>query len=98
MQDLNESFGEIVDPEMWTDVAALGAGFMGASVAQSVIDGVSPVDVPNEAYGVGVAYAGVTLDMDYSNKIAMGGGLYTIDALAQRAGVKNRVNSAVEGN
>jgi hypothetical protein len=36
--------------------------------------------------------------MDYSNKIAMGGGLYTIDALAQRAGVKNRVNSAVEGN
>lgn len=80
---------------MWLDVAAIGAGFMGASVGQTVLEVFMPFDVPNEAYGAGVAYVGLTVDVDYSNQVASGGALYTIDALAQRFELKSAVTEMV---
>lgn len=96
MQELDESFDLLTDAEMWTDVAAIGAGYMGASVAQTVIDGASSFDIPNEAYGAGVAAAGYAFAPTYEKQIASGGALYTVDAMAQRFGLKNRVSSIVE--
>jgi len=90
-----QAFDQLVDADMWVDVAAIGAGYMGASLGQTVLDGMSPFEVPNEAYGIGVAYVGHTVSMDYSNRVATGGALYTIDALAQRAGLKSAVTEMV---
>ena len=90
---LQDNFEQMADPEMWTDVAAIGGGFMGASLAQSTLESSMPFDVPNEAYGVGVAAVGLYVDADYTDKVAMGGGLYTLDALAQRAELKQKVTS-----
>lgn len=93
-----EAFDDLVDADLWVDVAALGAGYMASSISQTVIDGISPFDVPNEAYGAGVAYVGYTVDFEYSTEMAHGGALYTVDSLAQRANLKNRVTSFAEGN
>ena len=91
--ELADNFDALADMEMWADVAAIGGGYMGASLAQATLESSMPFDMPNEGYGVGVAAAGVYVDMDYSNEVAMGGGLYTLDALAQRANLKQRVTS-----
>jgi len=96
--ELTDSFDDLADTEMWIEVAALGAGFMGASIIQTVGEGAVPFDLPNEVYGLGVAYVGFTVDMDHSNKVAMGGGLYTVDSLAQRAGLKNQITSIAGGS
>ena len=76
---------------MWVDVAAIGAGYMGASLGQSFLEGMVPFDVPNEVYGAGVAYLGYSVDAEYSNKVGTGGALYSLDSGAQRFGLKNAV-------
>jgi len=91
--NLQENFEMLADPEMWTDVAAIGAGYMGSTVAQSILEGRMPFDAPNELYGAGVAFGGFYVDAEYSNKVAMGGGLYTLDAFAQRVGLKSTVTN-----
>jgi hypothetical protein len=93
MDGLNDAVDGLMDDEMWVEAAAIGGGFLGSSLAQSTIEGSLPFDVPNEAYGVAVAggflIAGDTVP--YHKQMAMGGGLYTLDSLAQRADIKQRV-------
>jgi hypothetical protein len=95
--ELDESFDLLTDADMWTDVAAIGAGYMGASVAQTVVDERIGFDLPNEVYGAAVAGVGYAYAPQYSAEIASGGALYTVDSLAQRAGLKNKVSN-VGGN
>ena len=92
---VNEAFDELVDADMWVDVAAIGAGYMSSSLVQSVGEGMSPFDLPNEVYGAAVVGGGAYLDAQYSNKMATGGALYTLDAAAQRFGLKNAVTEMV---
>lgn len=90
--ELQDNFEMLADADMWLDVAAVGGGYLGANVAQSVGDGVSPVDVPNEAYGLGVAVAGFAVDMDgYGRQVAVGGGLYAVDNLTQRFEIRDEI-------
>lgn len=92
---VNQAFDELVDASMWTNVAAIGAGYMGASVLQTFGDETSPWDLPNEVYGAGVVAASTYVDVQYSNKMATGGALYTLDAVAQRFGLKNAVTEVL---
>ena len=95
MPELNESVEMLADPDLWEQAIATGAGYMGASLAQTVFDGMSPYDIPNEAYGVGVAVGG-QYSPQYANEITVGGALYTADALAQRVGVKSEITALAE--
>jgi len=92
---VNQAFEELTDTSMWTSVAAIGAGYMGSSLVQTLAEGVSPFDLPNEVYGAGVVAAATYTDAQYSNKVATGGALYTLDAVAQRFGLKNAVTEMV---
>ena len=91
--DLDESFDLLTDTEMWTDVAAIGAGYMGSSVAQTLIDERIGFDLPNEVYGAATAGVAYAYAPQYNAEIASGGALYTIDAAAQRFGLKNKVTN-----
>jgi len=95
--NLDRSFDRLSNPDMWTDVAAVGAGYMGGSVAQTTLDGMTPFDVPNAAYGVVVAGAAAGMSFTYSNKVATGGALYALDAVAQRLELKQSVTSIGQG-
>jgi len=96
MPDFSESFDALTDPDMWIDVATVGAGYMGASVAQTTIDGMTSFDVPNEVYGAGVVAVGYGMDFPQSGKVATGGALYTVDSLAQRAELKQEVTAIAQ--
>jgi len=92
--ELTDSFEALADPEMMQRTAAVGGGYLGASLAQSTVDPMLPVDVPNEAYGIGVAAGAMSYSPMYGEEMALGGAVYTLDALAQRFGVKQSINQA----
>lgn len=94
MAELADSFDALADEQMWMQTVAVAGGYMGASVAQMTVDGMLPVDVPNEGYGLGVAAVGYAYGGGYNREIATGGALYTTDAFAQRIGVKESINQA----
>ena len=92
--NFGDAFQTLADDETWMDAAEVAAGYAGPMVGANVLEGSMPFDVPNEAYGlVGIA-AG-----EYGGRrmVSVGSGLYTIDALAQRAGLKRKVTQ-VGGN
>ncbi|MFD1588712.1 hypothetical protein ACFR9U_17170 [Halorientalis brevis] len=91
---LDDSFDALADEELWMQTAAVGGAYMGSAVAQGALDGMLPVDVPNEAYGVGVAAVGYAYGGSFNRQLATGGALYTLDAFAQRVGVKESINQA----
>lgn len=91
MAELEDSFDALTDSETVARSAAVVTGYLGSSIAQSTIDGMSPFDVPNEAYGLAVAGAGYAYSPMYGEEILMGGVAYTLDSIAQRAGVKETV-------
>jgi hypothetical protein len=95
---MTDSVDVLADPDMWEQAAVTAGGYLGSSIAQSTLEGMVPFDVPNEAYGLGVAYAGHQFGGSYSNEIAVGGMIYTADALAQRFGVKQSVTGFGGGN
>ena len=89
----SQTFDRLANPDLWIDVAAIGGGYLGASVVQVALEGNLPFDLPNEAYGLIVAYGGYTADMKHSSKLGTGGALYAFDAFAQRVGMKGAVTS-----
>lgn len=88
---LTEQFDAVLDDEMWLEVAAVGGGFLAAGAAQSALEGALPWSVPNEVYGIVVALAAMQVDIPYAKQMAMGGGLNTLDAAAQRVGIQESV-------
>jgi len=97
VNDMTDSMDVIADPDMWETAAATAGGYLGSSIAQSTIDGMTSFDVPNEFYGLGVAYGGYQFAPAYNRELAIGGMIYTADALAQRFGVKQSVTN-IGGN
>jgi len=90
---MTDSFDVLADPDMWESAAATAGGYLGSSIAQSALEGSMPFDVPNEAFGLGVAYAGDQFSPAYGSEIATGGMIYAVDALAQRFGFKQSVTN-----
>jgi len=95
--DMTDSMDVIADPNMWETAAATAGGYLGSSIAQSAIDGMTGFDVPNEVYGLLVAYTGYEFSPAYNRELAVGGMIYTVDSLAQRFGVKQSVTN-IGGN
>ena len=89
--NMTDSMDVLADPDMWETAAATAGGYLGSSIAQSTIDGMTGFDIPNEAYGLGVAYLGYGFSPEYNAELATGGMIYTVDALAQRFGVKQSI-------
>jgi len=98
MADLNESFDALMDGDQWAQFAAIGGGYMGASVSQTLVDPMLPVDVPNEFYGVGVSAVSMAYAPMYGEEMAAGGGLYAVDAFGQRFGLKGQIRDIAGGN
>jgi hypothetical protein len=96
--EFGDAFDTLADDEFWMDAAMVFIGFIFPIVLANVIEGMADMDLPNELYGIGVA--GAASVGDY-RMVSVGGGLYTVDALAQRGEVKQRVSNlsgSVGGN
>jgi len=97
MPELADSFDALADEDLWMESAAVAGGYMGSSLAQSTLDGMLPVDVPNEAYGVGVAAVGYAYGGGFNKEVTTGGAVNALDAFAQRVGVKQSINQMGNG-
>jgi hypothetical protein len=84
---------EMLDSDTMLMLAGVAGGYAASMVGQSAAEGRLPYDMPNEAYGLLTMFIGYYMDMDHSDHVAVGGGLYTVDAMAQRFGLKNTVTS-----
>lgn len=91
------AFDDLADPALWKQAGVVAGGYMGASLAQNFGDDMLPWDLPNEVYGVGVAFVGYRYSPMRPKSAAAGGALYTLDALSQRVGLKESV-TALGGN
>lgn len=84
---------DMLDQDTIMMLAAVAGGYAASMAGQSFAEGSLPYDVPNEAYGLLTMFIGFYADMDHSDHVAVGGGLYTTDALAQRVGLKSTVTN-----
>ncbi len=84
------AFDALADDDTWMDAAEVAAGYLGPGMVANVAEGSTPFDIPNEAYGLAGIAAGEKMGR---RMVSVGSGVYTIDALAQRFGLKNRVTS-----
>ena len=92
MADFGNSFDKLADTGMWENVLVLFAGFLGATLFKNTIEGRVSLDVPDEAYGILViALSAGMLEGEYQQFAVAGGGLYTVDKLAERFGIKSKV-------
>lgn len=92
MANLTNSFDVLLEEDTWMEAAAIFAGFLFPTVVRNVLEPNTPFDAPDEVYGLAVMVGGQYAPM-YQTQITTGGGLYTVDKVAQRAGIKQRVTS-----
>ncbi|WP_231184721.1 hypothetical protein [Haladaptatus sp. DYF46] len=93
--DLTASFEKLADTDTMQDIATLGGAYMAAVILKNTIDGRMSIDVPDEAYGIAVAGGANYAASGETAKFGMlGGGLYTLDALARRVGIKAKLQNA----
>jgi hypothetical protein len=90
-----EGFDTLLDDETIMEMGVVFGGFLLAGVAQTAAESYLPWDLPNEAYGLGVAYVGFSIDVDHSNQMAIGGGANALDAFAQRFGIQESVEATL---
>jgi len=86
-----DSLDELADPEFWTKAGAVFAGFMAPTVVRNIAEPHSPWDVPDELYGVGVI-VGAQYSPEYKRHLMLGGGLYSVDKLAERLNLKQHIS------
>ncbi|MFD1645576.1 hypothetical protein [Haloarchaeobius litoreus] len=84
------AFDALADDDTWMDAAEVAAGYVGPMALANVAEGATSYDVPNEAYGLLGIYAGEKFDR---RMVSVGSGVYTLDALSQRFGLKNTVTN-----
>lgn len=87
---INDAFGTLAEADMWEDAVATLAGFLAPTVARNVIEPNTGMDIPDEVYGLIVLFGGQYSPM-YGNAISIGGGMYTVDQLLERLGLKQTV-------
>lgn len=92
MANVASDLGALMDADMWMDVAIVLVGFVAPTLLANTVDNV--VELPDEIYGV-IVIAISNLAMDRrtseSKMLSLGGGLYTLDALLERFGIKETV-------
>jgi len=94
--EFNDAFDVLSDTSTYTEmVAAAGAGFMASSITANLAERFAPADLPDEANGLAVIALAEVADVPdkYARPMQFGGGVYTADALARRAGVKETITS-----
>ena len=86
-----DALDELADPEFWSQAGAVFGGFMAPTVARNLIEPNTTYDIPNELYGA-VVVAGAQYAPAYERELMLGGGLYTVDKLAERFDLKQHIS------
>lgn len=94
--NLTDSFDVLMDADEWERAGAVFGGFLAPTVVRNLAEPHTPFDAPDEVYGLATMVGSRYLPM-YQNEVALGGAVYTVDKLASRADLKQRVTQ-IGGN
>lgn len=91
--ELADSMDVLADPEAWMQAAAVGGGYAGSAIVDSLIVGMAPGPdaVAGVASGAAVAAGGYSFAGDYSNEVVAGGMLFSIGSVAEHFGFKQQI-------
>lgn len=90
------AFDALADDEVWMDAAMVAGGYLVPAVGGTALENAAGIDLPNELYGAaGIAVSEMAIGQPM---VSVGSGLYTVDALSQRFGLKESVTSIGGGN
>lgn len=88
---IDKTVNRLSSTSHWQNVAFVAGGYAFAMVLGNVVERFAGMDIPNELYGVGSIAAGTYYGGSDGRYMAAGGGVYVLDSVAQRVGVKNAV-------
>lgn len=101
MTQVSTAVTKLADTDVWIEAAYIGAGFFAPTVVENVAEGeISQMpDVPSELYGAGAMAAEYYFLSGKQRSRTMGGsGLFVLDALLDRAGMKQSLENPMGGN
>ncbi|GAA0276929.1 hypothetical protein [Halobacterium noricense] len=89
-EDAMDALDELADPEFWSQAGAVFGGFVAPTVARNLIEPNTNYDIPDETYGA-LVVAGAQYSPAYQRELMLGGGLYSVDKLAERFDLKQHI-------
>lgn len=91
--DLADSTEVLTDAGAWANAAAVGGGYAGSAIVDSLIVGATPgpSEVAGVAAGAGVAGAGYAFGGEFNTELATGGMLFSLGSVAEYFGFKQTV-------
>jgi hypothetical protein len=95
MADLAQNFAALTDSEMIVTVVTVFAAFVAPLLYGSALEGIVNRDLPNELFGIAQIVAAEMAAGDYKRDVQIGSGLYTVDQLAARFGVQDKIRGAL---
>lgn len=96
--NISDSYEQLASTDMWEDVVYVFVGFFAPVLVGRLIEGVGSFDVYDSLYGLAVIVAAEFLmedNDDMRRQIQLGGGLYTVDQLAENYNVKSRIEELI---
>lgn len=97
MAEFADAFDNVTDSDLWVEAAIVFAAFLAPTVARNMLDPFMPGEgLPDAIYGI-IVMAAAAFAPDYQESVALGGGLYTVDKVAERFDLKQKAESAVPG-
>lgn len=88
----SDELDRLLEFDHWEEVALAFAGFLLPTLVQVTLEGRGIVSLPNEAYGItAMVGSGIALDGEYRKAAGVGAGVYTVDQLLNRFGIKQTI-------
>lgn len=98
MDSITENFEPLADTELAMDAGIVLASYAAPSLYGPTVESMVGMDIPNELYGAAQIVGAEMWAGGSTRAIQLGGAVYTIDQLAHRFGVRDRIAGMTGGN
>ena len=86
--DFDRAFDALMETDYWMDVFLAFAGFMFGLTTRALVEGRLGQDLPNALYGAPAVVGGLSMGQ---YEFALGGAVYSVDALTMQTEVQSTV-------
>ena len=95
--EAKQYIGSVADMDLAVDVLVVFGAYMGLTLAAPVVNGVAPVNVPDEVHGVILIVLAEAVGGEYKRALQLGGGFFLADSAADRVELQQKLESRVQG-
>lgn len=100
MTQVSTAVNKLADQKVWMEALYVLVGYLVPMVAETTTESAISMDVPGEVYGAGSMVGGyyVLSQGKIRRNVVAGSGVYVLERLAERAGLKDTLDSTLGGN